>query len=568
MIIFRKIFYKNFLSSGNNGIEVSLDSHNKTLLQGPSGSGKSSVVDAITFALFNKPFRNINKPNLTNSINNKQCLVEISFTIGTKNYKVRRGLKPVVFEIYQDDVLINQDAAAKDYQDFLENSILKLNYRAFIQVVALGASNFTSFMLLKAADRRALVEDLLDIKVFSIMNIILKKKYSALEKEKEMLERDITSFNQQIKIHEEYANKIKVDIEHKRKELEEKKNKLELELIPILETLEVLKKEIQTVDTIEKNTLNNKLQEYNKLEIKLQTKKKELLKRLSFYQDNSKCPTCEQDIEEKFCKHNKDTYSLKINELEVASVKIQKQKEDIQNRLDILEKISEQNRQKELLIKENTLKSSFITNKIQEIEIEINKLKHEDKTVDESVIQQLRNDRDSTKLRYDGANDILLNFDICHKLLKDDGVKSLIVKQYIPVINQTVNRYLQQMSFFIKFEMDEEFNEKISSRARDEFSYGNFSDGERQRIDLALLFTWREIAKLKNSVSTNLLIIDELADSFLDNDTTEVILDLLTSGIFKDLNVFLISHKNGISEKFDRIMKFNKVKNFSNVVYE
>ena len=570
MIIFKKIRWKNLLSTGNNFVEINLNDARSTILIGKSGSGKSTLLDAISFALFNKPFRNINKNQLVNSINQKDCLVEIEFTIGTKNYLVRRGIKPSVFEIYQDDKLVGQDSHNKDYQQFLEKSVLNFNFKAFTQIVVLGASNFTPFMQLKPADRRIIIESLLDIEIFSVMNSIIKKKLSELKSELLDIENSIIIEAEKKDLQEQY---IKDASEDRQKKITDNISIIkdnEKQILLIESSIAELKGEIQTLnDSISfKSEVESNINKISNIEQKLKQNISNLKKKMSFYNDNSACPTCNQKIDEDFKSAELNASSSKIDEYNLALEDIKKSLIKFNSRLSDAESIESEIRDKDSDVSKKLNSIYAIKKFIEKVRLDNDKLE-KTQTVKEKYASNLNDIQQRIESLEEQKKELLYSkslYDISSTILKDDGVKAKIIKQYLPLINKHTNIFLNSMNFFVVFNIDEEFNESIKSRGRDDFSYENFSEGEKQRIDLALLLTWRTIAKMKNSINTNLLIMDEVLDSYLDNSATENVLQLLNSELFANSNIFVISHKETISDKFNKVLSFAKIKNFTSLV--
>lgn len=565
MIKFKRIFWKNLLSTGNSGIEIDFESTKTTILFGPSGSGKSTLLDAITFCLFNKPFRNINKPKLVNAINERDCLVSVEFSSQGKNYRVVRGIKPNIFEIYVNDVLFNQDANNRDYQDFLENNILKINYKTFLQVVMLGAANFTPFMQLKPSDRRQIIEDLLDIQVFSSMNAILKEKISIAKQELLITTSELNGTTEKLDMGRKYLQDIKERNKTKIVEIRSKIDSLNIEIQTLVESKQSLiaDKEKITIDSIK--SIEKQLQTFNKLKITFENNIKRLEKDVEFYNNNLNCPTCKQHISEE----------TKIQELEIKQKGLNDAKLGIQKLEESILDVSE----KKQIILSNQEELQKIENKIREIDWQLEYKNKTIKSYEEEIENIDKQDEDllyyknlckqliETKMNLHKKKQELLSqmqiMDYSNLILKDNGVKSKIIKEYIPYINQYVNLFLNSMSFFVSFKLDENFEEQIKSKGRDFFNYENFSEGERQRLDLALLFTWRCIAKSKNSVNTNLLIMDEIFDSYLDTTATENVLSIFKEEIFADSNIIVISHKENIVDKFDRVVKYRIERGFS-----
>ena len=568
MILFKKVRYKNFLSTGNIFTEIPLNENATTLIVGENGAGKSTFLDAITFSLFGKPFRNINKPQLVNSVNEKECLVEVEFDIGKKSYKVIRGIKPNVFEIYCDGELLNQDAKAKDYQDHLEKIILKMNYKSFTQIVILGSTNFTPFMQLSAADRRTVIEDLLDIQIFSAMNVIVKSKLHTLKDEASHLKIQIDNTKDKIELHKKHLDELKKNtkeiVDAKKQEVTENTaslSALEIEATDKETQIESLLNEVSDDDSTSK-----KFNKLNQLEAKIEGNIQKLEKDIEFYSVNSTCPTCDQAI------NNKDekvhTCNSKITELTEGLTKLKEESDAVLRRINTI-KSTQQNLKvlEQDLVRINTSRKQ-VRNYIAKLEKEISEIESKPAMSDEFKAQskELLNALQAFNEKRKTVSEQTQHYDIVAQLLKDGGIKSKIIKQYVPVINKLVNKYLAAMDFFVNFNIDEEFKETIKSRHRDDFSYENFSEGEKKRIDLALLFTWRSVAKLKNSVNTNLLIFDEVFDGSLDINGTEEFMKLINM-FAENTNIFVITHKTDqMVDKFKHTIRFAKVKNFSQVI--
>ncbi len=568
MIFFSKVRYKNFLSTGNIFTEINLGEHSTTLIVGENGAGKSTFLDAITFSLFGKPFRNINKPQLVNSINEKDCIVEIEFTIGKINYKVVRGIKPNIFEIYVDGDLLNQDAKSKDYQDYLEKVILKMNYKSFTQIVILGSTNFTPFMQLSAADRRTVIEDLLDIQIFSSMNVIVKNKLHTLKDEATQLKIQIDNTKDKIDLHKKHLDELKKNtkeiVDAKKQEIEE--NRTSLHQLQV----EGSQKEKQIDDLVfqvsDEEFTTKRFNKLNNLEAKIEGNIQKLEKDIEFYSVNSTCPTCDQAINNK--EEKVHTCNNKITELSKGLKKLKEENDAVLQRINTIKAT-----QKELktfeqdLVRINTSRSQ-IGKYIKKLADEITEIENKPAMSDEFKAQskELLNALQTFNEKRKTVSEQTQHYDIVAQLLKDGGIKSKIIKQYVPVINKLVNKYLAAMDFFVNFNIDEEFKETIKSRHRDDFSYENFSEGEKKRIDLALLFTWRSVAKLKNSVNTNLLIFDEVFDGSLDINGTEEFMKLINM-MNEGTNIFVITHKSDqMVDKFKHTIRFGKVKNFSQMV--
>ena len=570
MILFSKIRWKNLLSTGDVWTEVNFRKSKSTLIVGENGAGKSTILDALSFGLYGKPFRKINKPQLVNSINQKNMIVEIEFGIGKKEYKVVRGSKPNVFEIYVDGQMINQSSDVRDYQDILEKSILKLNHKSFSQVVILGSASFVPFMQLSATNRREIIEDLLDIQIFSVMNSLLKDDITLNKSNLIEAKYKLESIEDKIDIHKRHIESIKIDVD---KWIEEKNQAIALNdqaLANAFDDLQILLSQA--------NQLNDELQgqqksqtRYNKL-ITLQSQLGEKIKRVDketeFFNLHNNCPTCNQGISKIF-KQEKITEKCEqknklINGLDQLQIELGNVIDQVENFRIISNSLIEVN--KNIAIKNTVIEGH--KNIIKELEFEIAGLKtrntsNNDNTKELNDLHQQKQDLEQIKANLEEQKQL---FEVAAVLLKDTGIKTKIIKQYVPVINKLINKYLASMDFFVNFELDENFEEKIKSRFRDEFSYGSFSEGEKARLDLALLFTWRSIAKLRNSASTNLLILDEVFDGSLDNSGNDELLKIIYA-LTPGNNVFVISHKtDAYIDKFEKVLKFEKHKNFSRVV--
>lgn len=568
MILFKKLRYKNFLSSGNIFTEIDLCKSNTTLIVGENGAGKSTILDALTFSLFGKPYRKVNKPQLVNSITNKNCLCEIEFTIGKQNYKIIRGIKPSVFEVYRDGELINQTAESKDYQEIVEKQILRINYKTFCQVVILGSASYIPFMQLTTGQRREIIEDLLDLQIFTTMNLILKDKISdngneiqQTQSEQKIINEKIALINQHIK--EMQSNNEKLT-ENKREMIEDTKqqiSQLEEKQQQLLAVLSQLNKQLSG-----KETLEQKLNDLLKFKHKIEANKSIIDNDIDFFENNDNCPTCKQVIDEMFKNQTLEEKKSKINELVTGLTKIDKQHEQISKQLTKLNQKKNEfdEANMELFKIKNTHDS--LTKYCQRLEDEITSIKHNHIDVNFERVKELQQQLDSMEGQYNNLQEhrqILAN---CALLLKDTGIKSKIIKQYVPIINKLINKYLSSLDFFVQFELNENFEETIKSRFRDEFSYGSFSEGEKMRINLAVLFTWRAVAKLRNSVNTNLLILDEVFDSSLDVNGTEEFLKIINN-LTTNTNTFIISHKTDqMVDKFQTVLRFVKNQNFSRIM--
>ena len=570
MINFKKVRYKNLLSSGNTFTEIQLDSHQTTLVLGENGSGKSTLLDALCFGLYGRGFRNLKKDLLINSINGRELEVEIEFAIGTKQYKVIRAVKPNKFELYLDDVLINQDANVRDYQEHLEKQILKMSFRSFTQVAILGSANFVPFMQLKTKDRRNLVEDLLDISIFSTMQEILRKKIVGHQN-------DIKETGHEIKIMEERIHGLNEQVNVLRENRDSKISKYESTVEETQSNINKLMGNIdektqnvvaETARITDKDSKETTLTELLDLERQLEAARKKTVREIKFYTENDECPTCEQGIDEDHKKKHLAEKELKTKELDTALTKIETKVGDCSNRLEeirtVQERIEEIQRSIAILQTEVVSNQKYIT-KLQK---EIEDLKSEataGSDAEEKILTSEDN-LDALLQKKESQSETSHYYDIASTLLRDQGVKQKIIKQYVPIMNKLINKYLAQLEFYVGFEIDESFEETIKSRFRDVFKYDNFSQGEKMRIDLSLLFTWRAIARMKNSVNTNLLILDEVFDSSLDTAGTDDFLKLLNT-LTEKTNAFIISHKgDALHDKFNNVLRFEKYKNFSRVV--
>lgn len=569
MINFEVVRWRNFLSTGNVFTEIKLNKSTNTLIIGHNGAGKSTILDALCFGLFGKPFRKINKPQLINSINQGQTVVEIEFSIGKKKYKIVRGIKPNIFEVYCQGVLIDQNAASKDYQEILEKSILKLNYKSFTQVVILGSASFVPFMQLSPTDRRLIIEDLLDIRIFSTMNSLVKEKMAIIKDSNLKLKYDLDLVAEKIKMQKSHIEDIKNhndnQIELKRKEIEDSTKQVE----QLQDSIRLIQKHIEVMNKkiSDQSTVKNKQTKMSEMASKLESKSRKVKKDIQFYETNSDCSTCRQTIDEKFRKEQINKGNSSIKEIEKALNVLAKQTSKVNSRLGeiqtIVDHIYAHNNE---VIKHNS--TILATNKyINKLNKEIQALtSHTDNLEEESQkLKDLKSELAELLKKQESLSIEKHYYEYAGTLLKDTGIKTKIIRQYLPIMNKLVNKYLTAMDFFVNFNINENFEETIKSRHRDEFSYANFSEGEKMRIDLALLFTWRQIAKLKNSTNTNLLILDEVFDSSLDTVGTEEFLKLIHE-MGTDSNVFVISHKGDqLFDKFRSVIKFEKKGNFSQV---
>jgi len=569
MILFKKIRWRNLLSTGNQFTEIDFTKNATNLIIGTNGAGKSTVLDALTFSLFGKPFRKINKPQLLNSVNEKDCRVEVEFSVGGTEWKIVRGIKPNIFEIWRDDSLLDQAAAALDQQKWLEQNVIKMNYKSFTQIVILGSSTFVPFMQLSAANRREVIEDLLDIRIFSTMNTVIKEKMRSIKEDIKVLELKKESLNEKVEMQEnfieELENRGKKNIEDKESKIGElliEENKFMNENIKIVEELDDLNKVLNSY-----TGATEKLRKLGNLKGKISQKVSTITKEHKFFTENTVCPTCTQSIDETF----------RINRINDAQDKAKELQSGFKELEEAINKEEERERQFTTLSKEiskltndisqNNTRISGCQRQIRNLESEIQRIT--DQLANRNTEHdKLETFKDNLKTTYDDLSsrrDTINYYDFSYSLLKDGGVKSKIIKKYLPLINQQVNRYLQMMDFYINFTLDEEFNETVQSPIHEDFSYASFSEGEKMRIDLALLFTWREVARMKNSANTNLLIMDEVFDSSLDGFGTEEFLKIIRY-VVKDANVFVISHKESLHDKFESVIKFDKVKGFSRMI--
>jgi len=569
MIIFKTLRWRNFLSTGNTFTQIDLDRNQSTLIVGENGAGKSTILDALSYSLYGKPFRKINKPQLINSVNNKNALVEVEFQIGKHHYKIVRGMKPNVFEIYQNGNLINQNAEMKEYQEMLEKQILKLNHKSFSQIVILGSASFTPFMQLPAAHRREVIEDLLDIQIFSTMNTLLKGKL--LQNKEQIIEADVEVKLAQQKL-ESYKQNLEKLKQNNAEIIEDYRNKIAKTQEEFL-SLVSQQKSTKNENTALKETIADemkvisKLKKLDELFYKVTEKQKKIEKEIAFYHDNDNCPTCKQELQTEFKQSKVDTRHTQLDELQTALEKLKQEKKDCYVRMDKIQEVNEIIKENESQIEDYSYRIMFCENTIRTYLDNINLI--ESQTQNEINTNEYETMLSQLNMLIDKKNKLADHknvLDVAASLLKDSGIKTKIIRQYVPVMNKLINKYLASMDFFVNFELNENFEEKIKSRYRDEFSYDSFSEGEKLRIDLALLFTWRAIAKLRNSASTNLLIMDEIFDSSLDNSGTEEFLKILNT-LTQDTNVFIISHKgDSLYDKFHSVIKFEKHKNFSRMI--
>ena len=567
MILFDTIRWKNFLSTGDQWTEVKFDEANSTLIIGQNGAGKSTILDALCFALFNKPFRKINKPQLVNSINEKGLKVEVCFSIGPDDYRVFRGIKPTVFEIYKNNKLVDQDAAAKDTQKYLEQSVLKLNYKSFTQVVILGSSTFVPFMQLAAAHRREVIEDLLDIGIFSQMNTLLKDKLRAAQNSSNDCQHLLELSNQKLSSQKKLIDSLQQVNDKYLNEKEDKINSNQLLINDTQVKLTEKQKQLGMVefDVTEYNRVKNDVSKFKQDKAVKKSDIKRLIGDVKFFENHSDCPTCGQSIKDDFKEKQIESLSNQGSVITKEVWNIEKEIDRLTAQLTELDEKS--SAAHEMRSEVNIMEREIVRLEFENLEIQKQLIAHNEnhQGIDDATshLTTLEAEHDKNVGQCASISRKIDEYQVVSSLLKDSGIKSQIIKKYIPVFNQLINKYLQSMDFYVNFTLDEEFNEVIKSRFRDEFSYASFSEGEKQKIDLALLFTWREVARMKNSVATNLLILDEVFDSSLDTEGTNELLKILRS-LGNDTNVFVISHKGEILvDKFMRTLKFEKVNDFS-----
>jgi len=569
MIRFKKIKWKNFLSTGNQWTEIDFEKSSTTLIIGGNGAGKSTVLDALTFVLFNKPFRKITKSQLVNTVNEKDCNVEISFTVGTRDYRIVRGIKPSIFEIWVGDNMLNQTAAANDQQKYLETNILKLNYKSFTQIVVLGSSSFIPFMQLSAPNRREVIEDLLDIRIFSAMNSVVKDKLRHLRDKIKILELRKESLTDKVSMQQKFIEEIESRGKQDIKERIEKKDGFADEVCVLTmkneninDTVYGLNEEQEKVTGASKTLLK-----LNNLKGKMSNKVSTLTKEHKFFTDNVTCPTCTQNIEEEFRLNRIADVETKAKELQNGYKELQFKIKSEQERELSFNKLSKEITKLNNDISQNNTKISGFQQQITDLESEIQTLTNQlaNRNTEHEKLTELRENLNTTFDELVENKEELSYKDYVYNLLKDGGVKTKIIKKYLPLINKQVNRYLQMMDFYINFKLNEEFSETIESPIHEDFCYASFSEGEKMRIDLALLFTWREVAAYKNSTNTNLLIMDEVFDSSLDGTGTDEFLKIIRF-VIKDANIFVISHKESLLEKFESVIQFEKLKGFSRML--
>jgi DNA repair exonuclease SbcCD ATPase subunit len=569
MLLFHKIRYKNFLSSGNQFTEIDFEKHNTNLIIGTNGAGKSTLLDALTFALFNKPFRKINKPQLVNTTNERDCLVEIEFSVNNRDYLVRRGIKPNVFDIEVNGEALHKEADDRANQRILEENILRVNYKSFTQVVILGSSTFVPFMQLPTAHRREVIEDLLDIRIFSAMNNLIKDKIRTQKDQVKSLELRKENLKEKMKMQQNFIDELENRGNANINANKEKIAKLDGEVgIYLTENAKIGEDVFKyTKEQEEVVGAGDKLVKLNNLKGKISQKVSAITKEHKFFTENTVCPTCTQTIEEEFRLNRIEDAQNKAKELKKGyddleeTIKIEQERE--RQFIALSKEITKLNHE----ISQNNTRISLNQRQIRDLETEIQTITNqlENRNTEHEKLEEFKENLQKTFEDLSKKKEEIVYYDFAYSLLKDDGVKTKIIKKYLPFINQQVNRYLQMMDFYINFHLDEEFNETIKSPIHEDFSYSSFSEGEKMRIDLSLLFTWREVARLKNSVNTNLLIMDEVFDSSLDGFGTDEFLKIIRY-VIKDANIFVISHKADLHDKFESVLRFEKVKGFSRMM--
>ena len=566
MIRLKTVRFKNFLASGNRFIEVKLDKEPMMLIVGKNGAGKSTLIDAITFSLFGKPFKKVNKGQLMNTVNEKELMTEIEFSVGKSEWKIRRGIKPAIFEIYHNGKVKNQDAKSTDYQKYLEEKVLKLNFKSFTQIVVLGSASFVPFMQLTANDRRIIIEDILDIGIFSIMKNLVKDRTNTLKEELSDLEFKIKLLQEKIILEEKYIKDLKNNSEKKRKSDLEKIKETEKHIIKLNDEIEDHKDMVLSLinSIIDKSSMFKKNKELDSYQLQINKNLKKLNKENTFFEDNENCPTCEQDIDEEF-KNNKLKQILKdIDEMNNGLNKLNEEVEKVDERIGEIMVCNETIQKEENIIRlknsDIQAHNSFITKLNEELQEDVDAKVISKKNIFESELQEHKDER----LQYVEQRKY---YDILNTILNDKGIKTRVIRKYLPVINNHVNKYLKDMDFFVNFQLDENFNETIKSRNRDDFSYYSFSEGEKKRIDISLLLTWRDIAAMRNSVNVNLLILDEIFDASLDQSGMDDLMKLFN--FLKNTNLFVISHKLDIlDDKFPAKITVKKINNFSQFIFD
>ena len=569
MITFKKIRYKNFLSSGNQFTEIDFQQHHTNLIIGTNGAGKSTMLDALTFVLFNKPFRKINKPQLANATNERDCLVEIEFSVNSRDYLVRRGIKPNIFDIEVNGNPLHKEADDRANQRILEESILKVNYKSFTQIVILGSSTFVPFMQLTTTNRREVIEDLLDIRIFSAMNNLIKDSIRTRKEQIKSLDIKKDNLKDKMKMQQEFIEELESRGNANIKSNSDKITKLDSEVEVYMRDNAVIEEDIHKFAKEQEDVTGarEKLSKLNNLKGKISQKVATITKEHKFFTENTVCPTCTQDIEEEFRVNRIGDVQNKAKELKEGYEELENTIKFEQEREHQFNSLSKEITKLTHGISQNNTRISLNQRQIRDLEHEIQTITSnlQNRNTENEKLEQFKDNLQNTIEYLSDKKQEIVHYDFAYSLLKDDGVKTKIIKKYLPFINQQVNRYLQMMDFYINFKLDEEFGETIESPIHENFSYSSFSEGEKMRVDLALLFTWREVARLKNSVNTNLLIMDEVFDSSLDGFGTEEFLKIIRY-VIKDANIFVISHKSDLHDKFQSVIRFEKVKGFSRMM--
>ena len=569
MIIFKTIKWKNFLSTGNQWTSIDFQKSSTNLIVGTNGSGKSTLLDALTFVLFNKPFRKINKPQLVNSTNERDCLVEIEFSLNGKEYLIRRGIKPNIFDIEVDGSLLHKEADDRSNQKILEESILKVNYKSFTQIVILGSSTFVPFMQLTTANRREVIEDLLDIRIFSVMNNLLKEKMRIYKEQVKSLDFKKQTLKEKEEMQKNFIEELELRGNANINANKEKIANLDKEVGEYMDANDIIQTDLEKYTKEQENVTGagDKLVKLNNLKGKISQKVSTITKEHKFFTENTVCPTCTQSIEESFRLNKIEDAQNRAKELKSGYEELEKTIESEQERERQFNSLSKEITKLTHGISQNNTRISLNQRQIRDLENEIQTITSnlQNRNTEHEKLEQFRETLSKTIEELSEKRQEIVYHDFAYSLLKDDGVKTKIIRKYLPFINQQVNRYLQMMDFYINFKLDEEFNETIESPIHEDFSYSSFSEGEKMRIDLALLFTWREVARVKNSVNTNLLIMDEVFDSSLDGFGTDEFLKIIRY-VIKNANIFVISHKESLLDKFESVLKFDKQKGFSTMV--
>ena len=569
MITFKKIRYKNFLSSGNQFTEIDFQQHHTNLIIGTNGAGKSTMLDALTFVLFNKPFRKINKPQLANATNERDCLVEIEFSVNSRDYLVRRGIKPNIFDIEVNGNPLHKEADDRANQRILEESILKVNYKSFTQIVILGSSTFVPFMQLTTTNRREVIEDLLDIRIFSAMNNLIKDSIRTRKEQIKSLDIKKDNFKDKMEMQQEFISELESRGNANIKSNNDKIDKLDGEVEVYMRDNAVIEEDIHKFTKEQEEVIGarEKLSKLNNLKGKISQKVATITKEHKFFTENTVCPTCTQDIKEEFRVNRISDVQNKAKELKKGYEDLEETIKFEQERERQFNSLSKEITKLTHGISQNNTRISLNQRQIRDLEHEIQTITNnlQNRNTENEKLEQFKDNLQNTIEYLSDKKQEIVHYDFAYSLLRDDGVKTKIIKKYLPFINQQVNRYLQMMDFYINFKLDEEFGETIESPIHENFSYSSFSEGEKMRVDLALLFTWREVARLKNSVNTNLLIMDEVFDSSLDGFGTEEFLKIIRY-VIKDANIFVISHKSDLHDKFQSVIRFEKVKGFSRMM--